>query len=182
MWSAAVLPVLSYQVEQGPTAAPALCTAQDRHSMFFMRYLWGSAGPESQPEAVNGSKDKSKPAQMTSKVSQPTNSSALSTLCAVRATFHVVLTGYLWLSHSASQIVSDSAYEEPHDYAALSLHGAAPAPAVVKSNERPPLASVTHRADSATTTRSTEGSTSEMPTVARLPARQQKPGVTEPSP
>lgn len=90
--------------------------------------------------------------------------------------FHAVLTGYLWLSHSASKIVSDNAYEEPHDNTALSLHGAAPAPAAVNSNERPSLASLTHTADSAATTRSTEGSTSELPTVARLPARQQSPG------
>lgn len=109
--------------------------------MSFVRYLWGSAGPESQPEARNGFKDESRPAQLTSKLSQPTNSSALSTLCAGRATLHVVITRYLWLSHSASKIVSDTADEEPHDNAALSLHGAAPVPARVNSNERPSLAS-----------------------------------------
>ena len=141
MWSAAVLRVLSYQVEQSPTAAPALCTAQDRHSTSFVRYLWGPVGPEPQPEAWNEPKDKSKPAQMTSKLSQRTNFSALWTLCAGRATLHVVIMEYLWLSHSAFKIVSDNAYEEPHDNAALSLHGAAPAPARVNSNERPSLAS-----------------------------------------
>lgn len=104
--------------------------------MSFVRYLWGSAGPGSQPEARNV-KDKSNPAQLTSKLSQPTNSSALSTLCAGRATLHAVVMGYLCLSHSASKIVSDTAYEEPHDDAALSLHGAAPVPARVNSNERP---------------------------------------------
>lgn len=109
--------------------------------MSFVRYLWGSSGPESQPEARNGFKDESRPARLTSKLSQPTNFSALSTLCAGRATLHVVITGYLWLSHSASKIVSDTADEEPHDNAALSLHGAVPVPARVNSNERPSLAS-----------------------------------------
>jgi hypothetical protein len=66
---------------------------------------------------------------MTCKLSQPTNSSALWTLCAGCATLHVVIAEYLWLSHSASKIVSDNAYEEPHDNAALSLNGAVPAPA-----------------------------------------------------
>lgn len=109
--------------------------------MPFVRYLWGSAGPGSQPDAGNEFKDMSQPAQMTGRLSQPTDFSALSTLCAGRATLHAVIMGYLWLSHSASKIVSDNAYEEPHDNAALSLHGAAPAPARVNSNERPSLAS-----------------------------------------
>jgi hypothetical protein len=126
---------------RAPLLRPTLCTAQDRHSVSFVRYLWGPAGPKPQPEAGKGLKDKSEPARVTSKLSQPTNFSALATWCAGCATLLVVIAEYLWLSHSASKIVSDNVYEEPHDNAALSLHRAAPAPARVNSNERPSLAS-----------------------------------------
>lgn len=89
-------------------------------------------GPNPNQKLGNDPQDKIRPARMASKLSQPTNSSALSTLCAGCATLHVVIAEYLWPSHSAPKIVSDNAYEEPHDTAALSLHGAAPAPARVK--------------------------------------------------
>lgn len=145
MWSAAVLRVLSYQVGQSPTASPALCTAQERHSMSFVRYLWGSAGPGSQPEAGNRLKDESEPAQNDKQIVAAHQFQRPLDFVRPACHPHAVITRYLWLSHSASKIVSDNAYEEPHDNAALSLHGAAPAPARANSNERPSLASRTHK-------------------------------------
>lgn len=173
MWSAAVLRVPSYQVEQSPTASPALCTAQERHSMSFVRYLWGSAWariPTRRWERIQGREPactNHRQIVITHQFQRP--------LDFVRSACHppAVITGYLWLSHSASKIVSDSAYEEPHDNAAPSLHGAAPAPARVNSNERPSLCLRTRKLTLPSRHDQLRVQTSEMPTVARLPARRE---------